>query len=137
MSDELVREWVRKAEQDWTALQVLAQGDVGLVADVMAFHAQQCAEKYLKAMLQKHGMAPPRIHSLSALLDMLNASEENFDTIRAECEYLSPFAVNFRYPGEESTRDDAVEAMNCAETIRKEIRGRFGFPCESSHRGRR
>ena len=39
--------------------------------DTIAFHAQQCAEKYLKARLCEANVEFPKSHILSALLDLV------------------------------------------------------------------
>lgn len=62
MSGEIVSEWVAKAEEDWTALARLQAGGMADVANTIVFHAQQCAEKYLKALIQR-GHWARRSHS--------------------------------------------------------------------------
>lgn len=47
----VVREWVRKAEEDWEVAQRERQVAVHPANAVICFHAQQCAEKYIKAVL--------------------------------------------------------------------------------------
>jgi HEPN domain-containing protein len=59
-----VAEWVRVAEADYEAALALAKPRKNFLYQSVCFHCQQCAEKYLKAFLQKHGTEPPRIHSL-------------------------------------------------------------------------
>ena len=39
--------------------------------EAACFHAQQCAEKYLKAILQEQSIPFGRTHNLIALLDLL------------------------------------------------------------------
>ena len=52
--NELTKEWVEKAEEDFDVADTLLYGrDVPLAAAI-CFHCQQCAEKYLKAYLQEH-----------------------------------------------------------------------------------
>jgi len=47
--DALVAEWVRKAELDFqTVVRLVAEDNF---RDIVVFHAQQAAEKYLKALL--------------------------------------------------------------------------------------
>jgi HEPN domain-containing protein len=41
--------------------------------DTVCFHAQQCAEKYLKALLLQAGSEPPKTHDLRLLLQRLPA----------------------------------------------------------------
>lgn len=41
------------------------------------FHAQQCGEKWLKALLTYHGQPPPRSHNLDYLADLLEAFAKN------------------------------------------------------------
>ncbi|MDO3377844.1 HEPN domain-containing protein [Geoalkalibacter halelectricus] len=59
------REWLAKAREDFLAVERLADDD-GL-SNVAAFHAQQCAEKSLKAVLEASGQKVPRTHDLIRL----------------------------------------------------------------------
>ncbi|MBL7222242.1 MAG: HEPN domain-containing protein [Candidatus Brocadiae bacterium] len=128
MSDELVREWVQKAEEDWTALERLQAGGLHDVPGVIAFHAQQCVEKYLKALLQRQGIEPPRTHHLPALLDELSAAGHDVDLLRGACEILSPYAVYSRYPGLGTTAEDAAEALQDAALSRRALRRMLDLP---------
>ena len=97
-----------------------------------AFHSQQCAEKYLKALVQQSGAEPPRTHHLPTLLDMLTGVHADLEDLRLPCESLAPYAVHFRYPGEEASEGDAVAALGHAEVIRSAIRQALGLPSEPS-----
>jgi len=130
MSDELVQEWVAKAEEDWAALERLLTGQLASVANVVSFHCQQCGEKYLNALIQKQGGEPPRIHQLPALLDVLAHSSPELEGLRRPCEGLSPYAVEFRYPGVFASEDDARDALSYAEAIRSAAREVLGLPAE-------
>ena len=55
--------WVRKAEQDWEVAHKLA-GETPPPRDIVCFHCQQAAEKYLKALLQESGLVVPKTHDL-------------------------------------------------------------------------
>ena len=46
-----------------------------VIFDSVCFHAQQCAEKYLKARLQDLGIIVPKTHDLTQLLELLLATE--------------------------------------------------------------
>ena len=122
MSAELVAEWVRKAEEDWIALARLRRGGLAAVADVVAFHCQQSAEKYLKALIQHEGGEPPRTHQLGTLLDRLATARPEIEELRDPCERLAPYAVHFRYPGEQAREEDAAEAVRYATQIRTALR---------------
>lgn len=84
----------------------------------LCFHAQQAAEKSLKAVLLSRGIQFPFTHSLQALLDLLP------DDLRSRpemCEAvdLTPYAVITRYPGEYEpvTEDDYREAIRVADAL--------------------
>lgn len=47
MNEELVKEWVKKAEEDYWAAHYLYKKSKEKLATVICFHAQQSAEKYL------------------------------------------------------------------------------------------
>jgi HEPN domain-containing protein len=62
----LTAEWVKKAEADHGLAEMLGHGSEGFY-DQICFHCQQCAEKYLKALLQELGLPVPRTHNLLTL----------------------------------------------------------------------
>jgi HEPN domain-containing protein len=64
-------EWIDKAEGDFATAQVSYRTRKLPNNDAVCFHAQQCAEKYLKARLEEAGLAIPRTHSLFALLTLI------------------------------------------------------------------
>src|SRR5262249_25942523 len=94
------RRWIRKAEADLegaTELQVVAPH----LCDLICFHCQQAAEKYLKAYLQEQGLPVPRSHDLEKLLtQVIRAipSDKTLKRLRRTCVFLGKFAVDFRYP---------------------------------------
>ncbi len=51
MNEELIKEWVLKAEEDYLTVEELYKMHARRFAAIICFHAQQCAEKYLKALL--------------------------------------------------------------------------------------
>lgn len=88
-----------KAEGDFTT----AGREIGAVEspnyDAACFHAQQCAEKYLKARLVEAGIEFSKPHDLGALLDLLVPVEMIWESLRFELDSLTDRAVEVRYPG--------------------------------------
>ncbi len=64
----LTRDWVAKAEGDFRTKEREARVRREPNYDDICFHAQQCAEKYLKARLCEAGLPVPKIHDLVALI---------------------------------------------------------------------
>ena len=62
--------WVRKAEADHEGANELALKARPL-NDLICFHCQQSAEKYLKALLIERGLSFPKTHRLEDLLLLL------------------------------------------------------------------
>ena len=94
---DIVRLWVEKAEHD------LLNIDNNLTAshvpwDTVCFHAQQGAEKYLKALLTQYGVAFPKIHDLTELVALLPVGARPA-LPPGILEVLNPFAIETRYPG--------------------------------------
>ena len=63
------REWVKKADNDFTVAAQILRRRKDVVADAACFHCQQCAEKYLNARLIEAGIAFPLTHDLLRLLN--------------------------------------------------------------------
>jgi HEPN domain-containing protein len=111
-------EWVAKAEDDFSVMEREGQVVVHPSYDAVCFHAQQCAEKYLKARLCEAGAIFGRTHDLTALLDQVLDSEPAWEQFREDLAYLSDFAVSVRYPGELVDRDSAWEAQRRCRAFR-------------------
>lgn len=96
----------------------------------VGFAAQQCVEKYLKALLEESGRPVPRTHDLAALLklaiDLAPALKPHGTAIAA----VSPFAVVLRYSYERSLfpdlEDDAEQAVATMTTVRAIVRSALG-----------
>ena len=126
MSDlKQARVLLMSAEQDISALRGMA--DVAVFADeIFGFHAQQAAEKLLKAWLALLGETYPTTHDLARLLAMLRARDVEATRFNELVEY-TPFAVQFRYaPGDLSARPlDRDTAIERVEALLKEVRRQF------------
>lgn len=109
--NELVREWVEKAEADIRTAERESAVTDGPNWDAVCFHAQQAVEKYLKALLQEQGVPFPRIHDLAALAEFLLPTQPMRGASRDSLKRLSLFAVELRYPGETASREDAMQAV--------------------------
>lgn len=119
-------EWVRKAERDFLAANDLSQSPHRL-HDQMAFFAQQSAEKYLKAVLQEHGITIPRTHDLKVLVGLLLPTLPNLKSLNRGADFLTRFAVETRYPGEGASKRQAVASLRWAAKIRQVVRSQLGL----------
>ncbi|MCG3181544.1 MAG: hypothetical protein BIFFINMI_03940 [Phycisphaerae bacterium] len=123
----IVSEWVAKAEGDFATMrrEIRARKDPN--PDSACFHAQQCAEKYLKALLLRAGIPFSRTHDLVNLLEPLLPDTPALTGSRVDLAYLSQFAVAFRYPGESATREAALDAGRRCQRFRQAIREELGL----------
>jgi HEPN domain-containing protein len=112
----LTAEWIRKAEADFQAAEELADHRPPL-HDVVCFHCQQAAEKYMKALLVEAGVAVPRTHNLIALLPLLVHRHPSFRSFRRGLDFLTRFAVETRYPGDSATKRQAQAAVRWAKKV--------------------
>ena len=123
----LTHEWVDKAEGDFaTATRELRARRLPNY-DAVCFHAQQCAEKYLKARLQDAALPVPRTHDLEQLLDLIIPIELTWELLCPGLQVLTTYGVQVRYPGSSANQSMAKDAALHAHTIRKMVRAAFGL----------
>ncbi len=123
----LTSEWVEKAEGDFaTALRELRARKAPNY-DAACFHAQQCAEKYLKAWLQEQNTPFGRTHNLPALLDLIVPAEPSWELLRPTLRALSVYAVDYRYPGHSANKILAREAVELCREVRQWVRRDLGL----------
>ena len=113
-----VRDLVVKAEEDFAVVETLGRRRRSALQTAVCFHAQQCAEKYLKALLTRDQITFPKTHDLLDLLELARRSDPATELLRSYLEYLEPYAVNLRYPGECATRTEAQRSMRAITQVR-------------------
>ena len=123
---KITKEWVKKAEEDYVLARQGQRSKVPVHGGV-CFHCQQCAEKYMKVLLQELGLSVPKIHDLDMLLTDLKATYPALRAVRRGLLFLSDFAVDPRYPGASATRRKAVAALRWAQRIRILARALLGI----------
>ncbi|MGI8687655.1 MAG: HEPN domain-containing protein [Thermomicrobiales bacterium] len=117
----LTRRWLAYAEADLRIARRLLTPPAE--PDGVCYHAQQAAEKALKAALIFEQIEPPKIHSLDALRNLLPIRW----TVRQAAptlQDLSDWVAESRYPGNwpGATVADASAALVLAETVVAAVR---------------
>jgi HEPN domain-containing protein len=118
----ITAEWVAKAEANFATMERECEATESPNYDGICFHAQQCAEKYLKARLCEVETSFGKIHDLVALLEQALVVETTWEAFREDLAYLSDFAVTFRYPGESADRESALAAQRGCRRFRNAAR---------------
>jgi len=119
--NDVIEEWIAKAEGDYrTACRELAvEQDPN--HDAVCFHAQQCVEKLMKALLISRQIHPGRTHNLLYLSQQIRQVQPNWNPPPADLRILTQAAVAFRYPGESAERTDAEETVMIAGRLREQL----------------
>lgn len=120
--NSITAEWIQKAEADFATVERECRARKNPNFDGACFHAQQCAEKYLKARLCMAEITVQKTHDLIALLEQVVAVEPAWDLFREDLSFLVDFAVAYRYPGESSDRESALDARRLCRRFRKVAR---------------
>jgi len=123
----IAAEWVAKAEGDFAMMERECRVKEDPNYDGICFHAQQCAEKYLKARLCEGDISFSKIHDLVALLEQALEVEPEWEAFREDLAYLSDFSVMFRYPGESADRESALDAQSRCQLFRNAARNALGL----------
>jgi len=127
-SEDILRkvgQWLAYADEDLR----LAVGAMNLHGEedppyrLIAYHAQQCAEKYLKAYLVCRNVEFPYTHNISTLLELCS-EYANWPVKLRDAEELSTYAITTRYPGEaaEVTAQEAQRALLLAQRVCNQVR---------------
>jgi HEPN domain-containing protein len=112
---DLARVIATNAERDAVAVQKLAP-DPELADEIVGLHAQQAAEKYLKAVLAHRGITYRRVHSITYLLGLLEDHDVPPPPRAPELEAFTPWAPQARY--DHDTDDAVLDRVAAAELVR-------------------
>jgi HEPN domain-containing protein len=118
-----VTQWLLLAEED-----LLVAEHTFTLKDVcpfrlVAYHAQQCAEKYLKAYLVFKNIDFPYTHNISLLLE-LSSPFQDWLTSLSVAKELTFYAISSRYPGDniDIGTQEARRSIDIAQQVRSVIR---------------
>ena len=123
----ITAEWVEKAEGDFCSAQREQRVRVHPNPDLVCFLCQQCSEKYLKALLVETDTRFSKTHDLLALLKLILPVAPSLAPLRGKLEPLNDYAVEFRYPSETATKEEAKTALANCRAVRKEVRRMLGL----------
>jgi HEPN domain-containing protein len=101
MDYKRIYEWFRYGDNDLTVAEHSALTLNPPPLEIICYHCQQAAEKYLKGYLVFHGVEElPRAHNLMKLCELCSESDRLFDSIVSKCNVLNAYGVQPRYPDE-------------------------------------
>jgi HEPN domain-containing protein len=120
----LTQEWVEKAEGDYRVASAQWQSE-DPVWDAVCFHAEQCAEKYLKAWLAEHEIEFPKTHDLEVLAKLCMPSLGGVERLTDGLRFLTSHAVEIRYPGASAQKEGAEKCWQVGLEARRLVRAKL------------
>jgi len=90
-------DWRLLAERDITVADHMVGTMAPVPTEIIAFHCQQAAEKYLKGALTVLGEDPPYIHDLKELCKIATKHRPAFAGISSLCTIITHFSIQPRY----------------------------------------
>ncbi len=121
-----VNEWIEIAEEDMSVAKLGFSISSAVSYRLIAFHSQQCAEKYLKAFLLFNKVDFPYTHNITNLIDLCSEIDETLEELR-DAEILTSYATANRYPSEyrKLKKSDAQNSVKLAEKVKLNIRSKL------------
>ena len=122
--DDIAKEWIVYANRDLDTAKHLNNTMRPKPFEIICYHSQQAAEKFLKAFLFCSSVTPPKTHDLNTLCEMCEELNDSFSEIALQCGSLTKYGIAPRYPYElEITDEDAESALCKSEKIKEFIEG--------------
>jgi HEPN domain-containing protein len=119
--EDIMQEWFMMADKDLESAKFL-KDMIPLPLEVICYHCQQSAEKYLKGYMASQDEKIIRTHDLIVLNKRCRKYNSHFSDIEEECLRLTDYGVNVRYPFHfELKKSDMELAVNDAIRIKKFI----------------
>ena len=118
--DDNVQLWFEFANADLETADFLYEKQYPRQLEIICYHCQQAGEKAIKALYIAKEIPGgiPRKHDLWFLLEQMKNIVDIPESIYDAAEKLDPYAIVFRYPGENRVDDyRAKQAIGLAKTI--------------------
>ena len=119
------QEWFDVANQDLASANYL-QNMQPVPIEIICYHCQQTAEKYLKGFLAYLGQEVKKTHDLVLLNKLCQEADNGFKKIAEDCLLLTDYGVNIRYPYPlELDKNDMRLALRNAGNIKSFVEGKI------------
>ena len=117
-----VRQWIERAREDLRLSNHAMTMSTAIPYRLVAYHAQQCAEKCLKAYLVAGLTDFPYTHNIGVLLELCAKTASWIPKVN-DAATLSSYAITARYPGgaDRVTKREAVVTISIAERVLKTV----------------
>ncbi len=120
--ESLLCAWIEKAEADLDAAGQLAPNAADSIRrrEIVGFHCQQAAEKYIKTLLTYYQVEFPKTHHIGRLRKLVDTINHEAAESMTGAEWLTPFGAEIRYPGDaaEMLPSDEVKAIETARSVK-------------------
>lgn len=126
-SQSLSREWLDFAHMDLSSAEFLL-GMRPVPVEIICYHCEQAAEKFLKAALIYHGVEAPKTHDLVLLCKLCVQLDQRWAQMIDACVGLSPYGVQVRYPSDmELDEGDVANALRACREIGEFVQRQLDF----------
>ncbi|MBI3268476.1 MAG: HEPN domain-containing protein [Planctomycetes bacterium] len=132
---DLAKGWIAKGDSDFATARLVLQSPGPY--DTACFHAQQAAEKYLKAVVALAGLPIPHTHDLERILSVCVGAQLGVSLAPARLASLTPYAVQLRYsPTFWPDAGTVRQALDIVDEVRAAVAAALPpgtVPCPPSH----
>jgi len=124
---DFIKEWIYEGNND-LGLAEFVMDNGGKYYDLVCFHCQQAAEKFLKAYIIYLRLYYKKVHDLTYLLRVVKKKRDVPETLYDKAEMLEAYAIDSRYPDHwhdptlEETKDCIKAAKDFKTFIYNEIK---------------
>ena len=124
--EEILQQWLDRGKNDLRAAEYLSTMHHPTPDEIICYHCQQSAEKYLKAFIFSHDIEPDKTHDLEDLLEICQKYNTEFSTLSSKTYVLTRYGVLPRYPNDLGiTNEDMKNALSYAKSIQEFVMGIF------------
>jgi HEPN domain-containing protein len=118
-----LKQWFDIAESDLQLAEDTTTKTYPVVRELVCYHCQQSAEKYLKGYLRFADIHFDKIHDLRMLLKQCIDKTSSFVNILPQCNTLTKYENTPRYPQELLITESEMQyALQCAKVVQDFVR---------------
>ena len=117
---EILQQWLDKGKNELRSAEYLSTMHHPTPDEIICFHCQQAAEKYLKAFIFSNDIEPEKTHDLREILKICEEYDTSFSSLLSKLQILTRYGVMPRYPNDlRITNGDMKTAIQYAKDVQE------------------